>query len=49
VFLVAVAEMILRLNEVVYAPFYALFLVGPVALLLESWWRSNSPRVFDRR
>ncbi|HET9831533.1 MAG TPA: hypothetical protein VFP91_07485, partial [Vicinamibacterales bacterium] len=32
VFLVALVEMILRLNEVVYAPFYALFLVGPAAL-----------------
>jgi enediyne biosynthesis protein E5 len=28
-------EMILRLNEVVYAPFYALFLVGPTALIAE--------------
>jgi enediyne biosynthesis protein E5 len=37
VFLVAVAEMILRLEQVVYAPFYALFLVGPAAMLLEIW------------
>jgi len=37
VFLVAVVEMILRLNEVVYAPFYALFLVGPAALLVDEW------------
>ena len=29
VFIVAFVEMLLRLNEVVYAPFYALFLVGP--------------------
>ena len=28
-------EMFLRLNEVVYAPFYALFLVGSIALLVE--------------
>ncbi len=34
---VAVVEMLLRLNEVVYAPFYALFMVGPVALLAEGW------------
>jgi hypothetical protein len=27
--------MLLRLNEVIYAPFYALFLVGPAALLIE--------------
>jgi hypothetical protein len=37
VFLVAVVEMILRLNEVIYAPFYALFLVGPPALLIDTW------------
>jgi len=35
VFLVAFVEMLLRLNEVVYAPFYALFIVGPAALLVE--------------
>ena len=38
--LVAFVEMILRLNHVIYAPFYALFLVTPVPLLLEMWWRS---------
>ena len=37
VFLVAVLETVLRLNEVVYAPFYALFIVGPIALLVEQW------------
>ncbi len=37
VFLVAFVEMLLRLNEVVYAPFYALFLVGPAALLVEMY------------
>ncbi|SRR6266849_3362817 len=36
-FLVALVEMILRLLQVVYAPFYALFMVGPAALLLEMW------------
>ena len=34
-FAIAFVEMFLRLNEVVYAPFYALFLVGPIALLVE--------------
>jgi hypothetical protein len=29
-------EMVLRLAEVVYAPFYALFLVGPPAMIIES-------------
>jgi enediyne biosynthesis protein E5 len=37
VFLVAFVEMCLRLAEVVYAPFYALFVVGPAALLVEQW------------
>jgi hypothetical protein len=41
VFVVAVAEMILRLAEVVHAPFYALFLVGPAANLIEIWWNSR--------
>jgi hypothetical protein len=31
VFLVALVEMILRLNQFVYAPFYALAIVGPIA------------------
>ena len=41
---IAFVEMLLRLAEVVYAPFYALFLVGPVALLIESWWRARAAR-----
>ena len=40
-FLVALVEMILRLHESVYAPLYALFLVGPTANLLEIWWHSR--------
>jgi hypothetical protein len=43
VFLVAVVEMILRLNEVIYAPFYALFLVGPTALAIDTWRKSLKP------
>ena len=44
VVLVAFVEMLLRLNEVIYAPFYALFLVGPAALLVEMWLdRSRVP------
>ena len=34
-FLVAFAEFILRLNSFIYAPFYALFLVGPAAKFLD--------------
>jgi enediyne biosynthesis protein E5 len=40
---VALVEMILRLSQVVYAPFYALFLVGPAALLIEMWFDSRRP------
>ena len=36
---VAFVEMLLRLGDVIYAPFYALFLVGPTALLIERWWK----------
>ena len=43
VFLVAVAEMVMRLHQIVYAPFYALFLVGPPALLIEMWLDSRRP------
>jgi Na+-translocating ferredoxin:NAD+ oxidoreductase RnfD subunit len=38
---VALLEMILRLNQVVYAPFYALFVVGPMAMLIEMWLDSR--------
>ena len=41
--IVALVEMILRLDHVVYAPFYALFIVGPVALLVEQWMDSRKP------
>ncbi|HTS37323.1 MAG TPA: hypothetical protein VMH04_16720 [Candidatus Solibacter sp.] len=44
VFLVAVAEMIMRLYQIVYAPFYALFIVGPPALLIEIWMDSRRSR-----
>ena len=39
--IVAFVEMLLRLDQVVYAPFYALFLVGPAALLVEYWFESR--------
>lgn len=41
VFVVALVEMVLRLNQVVYAPFYALFMVGPSAMLIEMWMDSR--------
>jgi Na+-translocating ferredoxin:NAD+ oxidoreductase RnfD subunit len=34
---VALLETVLRLNEIVYAPYYALFITGPTALLIETW------------
>jgi Na+-translocating ferredoxin:NAD+ oxidoreductase RnfD subunit len=43
-FLVAFAEFILRLMQVVYAPFYALFIVGPAANLIEIWWESKKDK-----
>lgn len=33
-FLIALVEFILRLSQFIYAPFYALFLVGPVAMVI---------------
>jgi Na+-translocating ferredoxin:NAD+ oxidoreductase RnfD subunit len=44
VFLVALVEMVFRLNEVVYAPFYALFIVGALAMIVETWLESRSRR-----
>jgi len=41
VFLVAFAEMILRLNQILYAPFYALFIVGSIAMLIDIWIESR--------
>jgi hypothetical protein len=44
VVLVAFVEMLFRLAEVIYAPFYALFLVGPAALLIDDWLTMRSRR-----
>jgi Na+-translocating ferredoxin:NAD+ oxidoreductase RnfD subunit len=40
-FLVAFVEFLLRLNEFIYAPFYALFLVGPIALLIQIYFQKR--------
>ena len=40
-FLIAVAEAVFRLERVVHAPYYALFLVGPAANIVEIWWSSR--------
>lgn len=42
--LVAVAELILRLAHVVNAPFFALTIVGPAAMLVEIWHRSGQTK-----
>jgi Na+-translocating ferredoxin:NAD+ oxidoreductase RnfD subunit len=47
VFLVALVEMLLRLAEVIYAPFYALFIVGPLALLCEDLIRGRQQTASD--
>jgi enediyne biosynthesis protein E5 len=43
-FAVASLEMVLRLQQSVYAPYYALFIVGPTALLIEMWLASRRAR-----
>jgi enediyne biosynthesis protein E5 len=40
-FAVALLETVLRLYQSVYAPYYALFIVGPIALLIEMWLDSR--------
>jgi hypothetical protein len=45
VIVVAAVEMVLRLHQAVYAPFYALFVVGPTAMLLEMWLESRRARL----
>jgi Na+-translocating ferredoxin:NAD+ oxidoreductase RnfD subunit len=40
-FLVASVEMVMRLDQSIYAPLYALFVVGPIAMLIEMWWNSR--------
>lgn len=44
-FTIALAEMILRLSENVHAPYFALFIVGPIANLIEIWWTSRKTKV----
>ncbi|MFN2596878.1 MAG: hypothetical protein ABR563_06795 [Pyrinomonadaceae bacterium] len=41
-FAVALVETILRLAQVVHAPYYALFIVGPTANLIEIWLTSRA-------
>ena len=41
VFFVAFVELLLRLDQVIYAPLYALFIVGPTAMIIETWLESR--------
>lgn len=45
VVMVAAVEMVLRLMEIVYAPFYALFLVGPIAVVWETLSKERAKAV----
>ncbi len=45
VFLVALFEMFFRLDQSVYAELYALFWIGPIALLVEMWLDSRRNRL----
>lgn len=47
-FLVALAEMFLRLAENVHAPYYALFIVGPAANLFEIYVTSRRAKAFNK-
>jgi Na+-translocating ferredoxin:NAD+ oxidoreductase RnfD subunit len=43
-FVIAFVEFLMRLDQSVYAPLYALFWVGPAALLIEMWMDSRRAR-----
>lgn len=44
-FLIALIEFILRLNQFIYAPFYALFIVGPIAMVIDRYKRSKEEQL----
>lgn len=49
-FLIGFVEFFFRLGEAVYAPFYALFVVGPIFLLIEMWWEDrNTENIVAKR
>ncbi len=41
---VAAMEMVLRLNQNIHAPYYALFIVGPIAVLADIWWSERKAK-----
>ncbi len=46
-FAIAFVEMFFRLNEAIYAPFYALFIVGPIAIAFELWYTDYQKSLKD--
>lgn len=46
-FLIAFAEFFFRLGEAVYAPFYALFIVGPIALIISILWKERKEKLIQ--
>ncbi|MEX0771515.1 MAG: hypothetical protein WD035_12320 [Balneolaceae bacterium] len=47
-FLIAFVELFFRLNEAVYAPFYALFIVGPLAMIVEILLEEREKKKIER-
>lgn len=47
-FIIALVEFILRLYQIIYAPFYALFLVGPIAMVIYLYLQPAPPRVSEK-
>ena len=43
-FLVAAAEMVLRLAQNIHAPYYALTIVGPLANIIDIWWSTRKEK-----
>lgn len=48
-FLIALVEMFFRLGEAVYAPFYALFIVGPIALIIDILWKEHKEKNEEKK
>ncbi|MEX1011383.1 MAG: RnfABCDGE type electron transport complex subunit D [Balneolaceae bacterium] len=44
-FLIAAVEMVFRLNESIYAPFYALAIVGPASMIIEGYLIDRKERI----
>ncbi len=47
-FLIAFVEFFFRLGEAVYAPFYALFIVGPIAMIAKTLWDERKQKISEK-